>query len=452
MLFEMIAGLLLGPSVFGTINGFADTTFPRIYTPVVKVFANIGFQLFAFLLGLQLDLTIVVMHWKESLLIAVSVFLLSFGMGIVAALTIVNHDTTEHNQSLDVVNFVLFMGSFFAAAAIPVLVQSLEHCSLHVTKIGSVAVGAVVALNGMMLCPFTLAVCSQSGGSIQTGGWLLLGVVLFAALLGAVVRPALLKWVPVCEKNLRGFKNENNLFSSALVAVLCSGWVLALLGQDPLLGTFLFGAVVPRGGKLHSALSEHLGQFVATLFLPLYFTVVGLSADVTTLRVNPDLPLFFALVALIAASRFVSASAVACLMGSGGKAAAVLGLLLSSTGLVQFVVLYIGRTAEIVSQRVFTLLLLVNIATSLAVPPILRAVYPPRWTPSNNVQTFAMERQERAEPLGAEQLARQEEQREREEARLAEDRAVLERDPEWGERSHPQRLREEFEKMQSTSD
>jgi Kef-type K+ transport system membrane component KefB len=351
---EIIAGLLLGPSLFGWL---APSLFARLFPPAslpaLNALSQIGLVLFMFLVGLHLDLGEV---WSLRRVAGLAGFLsiaVPFAAGF--ALTRPLHAMAP---SAPMLPFSLFVAVAMSITAFPVLARILADHKLSATRLGHVAV-ACAAFNDVIawaLLAWIVAVSRSADASLAEP---IVIVVIYSATMWFVVRP-LLRFVP-------------NELASMLIFVFLSSWITELAGLHALFGAFFAGVIWPRGSVKFEEVSAKIEPIAMAVLIPLFFSYTGLRTNIGA--VNWTYTLIIIAVAVVA--KIAGAFTGARIMGFDSKNAFALGCLLNTRGLVELVVLNVGLDLGILTPELFSMMVVMALATTLMTSPALNALKMP---------------------------------------------------------------------------
>lgn len=375
---EIIGGIALGPTLLGALPGGIDELlFPTDIRPYLTVIANLGLIIFMFIVGLELDTTLIRGKERIAGVISLSSIILPMTMGL--ALSVLLYDRYAGPGSgggIPALPFGLFLGSAMSITAFPVLARILVDRGMYRTALGSLvlACAAVDDILAWALLAVVLAV-------VKTGTFLawdfprILGLsILFGAVMFGVVRPLLARLVPAYERLGR---LTPNLASVVLIGFLLSSFVTAEIGIHHILGAFVFGAVMPREGAhgLTLEILERLEQVSVLLLLPVFFVTTGLNVDIGALD-GAALGALVLVLATAIAGKFVGATAAARLQGIGPRRAAAIGTLMNTRGLTELIVLTVGRENGVLNDTLFTIMVVMAVVTTVITEPGLRLFYP----------------------------------------------------------------------------
>ena len=296
---EIIAGILLGPSVFGYIPNFSTTIFPTSSLVVLNVFAQIGLIFFMFFLGLEVDIALLTRNWRAAAPIAITSIIIPFGCGVGISFWFYNIEPTTASQT----TFLLFMGTSFSFTAFPVLARLLTSFRLLDAGVGVHTLSIAAIDDVLAWCVLAITLSYAGGGSAIQGVYTMLLVIAFVLVVVFVVRPFLLVAGlffarRTAEAQAKGPGAEE--FSRDYVALLflllaCASIWTEIIGVHAFFGAFAFGVAVPKNldlyaheGIEHYGLVEYLAPkielLVVEFFLPLYFANSGLSTQLGTLN------------------------------------------------------------------------------------------------------------------------------------------------------------------------
>jgi Kef-type K+ transport system membrane component KefB len=361
---EIISGLLLGPSLLGRFwPEMQRTLIPSNAVPFIGLFAQVGVVLYMFVIGLELDFSAVKKSGRSILVISFSSMILPFllGLGFVYFMF-----TSLAEPNVNATGFALFFAVSMSITAFPVLARILDDSQLRKTKLGELALSCAAVDDASAWCFLAMAVSIVKAGGAGAF-YPIVWTALFVLLMLLGVRPVL-------QKLLRGIERWNVSMQSCLTLLLTGALVSAVItewiGIHAIFGAFVFGAIVPHDSKIAIAAIERLQDFVKILFLPAFFAFTGMRTQVSLLSGFNDWMLCLAIIALATCGKFLGSYLAARAVGQDAKQAGALGALLNSRGLVELIVLNIGLDLGIISPRLFTMLVIMAIVTTLMATPL----------------------------------------------------------------------------------
>lgn len=373
---EIIAGILLGPSLLGLLAPSAGTyLFPTSVVTALGVLAQVGLVLFMFMIGLELDFGRLRGHGKRLASVAVASIVVPLALAVGLAM-VLHHG---YGAGQDRLVFCLFLGAAMAITAFPVLARLLQESGLAGTRIGTMSLvsAAVNDIVAWCLLAFVISLsrATGAGDGLRT---LILAVVYVAVMLG-VVRPLLARLtdVPIW---------------LALVVALTAAWFADRAGIHVIFGAFMAGAVMPRRPEWQRSVHERLDLVVTHLLLPVFFVMTGLSTHVEGLRTVGVWGVVVLVILVATAGKLGGTALAARAVGERWSDALTLGVLMNARGLTELVVLSVGLELGIISSTMFTVMVLMALTTTLMAPPLLRLIE------RRSAQSVATEHRE---PLGA---------------------------------------------------
>jgi Kef-type K+ transport system membrane component KefB len=357
---EIVAGILLGPSVLGALWPDATATlFPTELLPWLKALAEIGLVLFMFLVGVELDREHLRGQGRRAVVVSHASIVAPFAMGF--ALGWWMHPTVGGHTSQ--LAFALFVGAAMAVTAFPVLARILQETGLDRTRVGAMtlACAAVDDVTAWCILAVVLAVAQDTGaGPVAVT---VLAAVAFVAAMWWVVRPALARRADVP-------------IALAVGIALASAWVTDLIGIHAIFGAFLAGVVMPRGAGDRLVLVDRLEVAIGTILLPVFFMMVGLSTRLGLVDTPQLWALTAAVIVVAVVGKLGGAGLAARAVGESWRDAWTIGVLMNTRGLTEIVILSVGLQQGIISETMFTIMVLMALATTLVAVPLLRRVAP----------------------------------------------------------------------------
>ena len=356
---EILAGLMLGPSLLGSLS---SRLFPTTERPMLGILAQVGVAVFMFLVGLDLDIGRLRRGGQHRVAgaVAVSGTIVPFLLGMVMALAL---HSSDPRPPLPL--FCLFIGVSLSVTAFPVLARIVLERDLADRPLGALAMLVAAESDLLTWTVLILVLTIGISGSWLEGLYSLALIVAFVVLMAGPVRRALVRF-----GNGRATVETLLLLLAGIVG--CAA-LTASIGLHEIFGGFILGAVFPRGRLATQA--RRLVLPIGRSLLPIFFVTTGLQVDVRTLGSE-------------GAWQFGLILAVACLGKIGGATAgarlgrlplresAGLGVLMNTRGLTELIVLTIGLQEQILTTQLFTAFVLMSVVTTMAADPLLRLVRP----------------------------------------------------------------------------
>jgi Kef-type K+ transport system membrane component KefB/nucleotide-binding universal stress UspA family protein len=370
---EMLAGIMLGPSLFGWLAPHAwAAVFPSSSIEYLNVLSQVGIIFFLFLVGLELDPKLIRNRGHAAVIISQVSIIAPFLLG--ALLTIIlYHKLFQNLQHATAKSVVLFMGASLSVTAFPVLARILTERNLHRTKVGAVTITAAAMndLTAWCMLALVIGIARATGISagLYTAGW----ATLYVLTMFFAVRPFLRRLQQVHERQQR---LSQTMVGAIIVMVLISSYITEIIGIHALFGAFLLGAIMPKGNAFVRTLTEKLEDFTVVFLLPVFFAYTGLKTRIGVLNTG-ELWFYCVLFILIACIGKFGGSAIAArACGMPWREAGAIGILMNTRGLMELVILNVGRELGVITEAVFAMMVIMALTTTALTTPILHWVYP----------------------------------------------------------------------------
>jgi Kef-type K+ transport system membrane component KefB len=366
---EVIAGILLGPSVFGQlVPGGPAMLLPPEVAPYLREVAQLGVILYMFLVGLELNAGLLREKAHAAVAISHASIVVPFVLG--AALALVLYPRLSH-AGVPFTSFALFMGVAMAITAFPVLARILTDRGLSRTELGILALACAATDDVTAWCLLAFVV-GVAQAEVQSALVVVLLSVAYLAAMFLVARPLLQRLAARC----RGNDVPRDVVALVLVALLLSALATELIGIHALFGAFVLGAVIPHDSGLARVFTRRLGDLVTVLFLPAFFAFTGMRTQIGLLAGPADWLLCGLIIAVATAGKFGGTFMAAHIAGLPWRTGAALGALMNTRGLMELIVLNIALDLGVISPALFAMMVLMALATTVATTPALRLLAP----------------------------------------------------------------------------
>jgi Kef-type K+ transport system membrane component KefB len=371
---EMVAGILLGPSLLGwALPEISARLFPVASLGFLNSISQVGLLIFMFLVGLELDPRLLRGKSHTAVVTSHASIVAPFFLGALLSLLLYPRLSDD---SVTFTGFALFMGAAMSVTAFPVLARILTERGLTKTRVGTVAIAcaAVDDVTAWCILAGVVAVVRSSSGALPL--WVTLGgSAAFVAVMIGLVRPVLARAEGAFHR--RG-KLSQDLLGVLLLLGLASAWVTEYLGIHALFGAFLAGAIMPKGERFVHALTEKLEDLTVVLLLPLFFAFTGLRTSFGLVE-GAEMWGYAALIILVAvAGKWGGSTLAARFTGMTWRESGAVGVLMNTRGLMELVILNIGLDIGVISPALFAMMVLMALVTTFMTSPLLEWIYPAR--------------------------------------------------------------------------
>ncbi|KAF2303743.1 hypothetical protein GH714_022006 [Hevea brasiliensis] len=367
---EIMGGVILGPSVLGRSKVFASTIFPLRSVMVLETMANVGLLYFLFLVGVEMDISVIKRTGKKALAIAIAGMILPFFTGLAFSFLMRKESTHTMNQG----TFVLFLGVALSVTAFPVLARVLAELKLINTELGRIAMSSALINDicaWILLC-FAIALAENDSASLASL-WVILSSAAFVVFCVFVVRPAI-SWI--IRRTPEGETFSEFYICLILTGVMISGFITDAIGTHSVFGAFVFGLVIPNG-PLGVILIEKLEDFVSGLLLPLFFAMSGLKTNVGAIQGATTWGLLALVIFLGTAGKIAGTIFVTMFYQMPIREGLTLGLLMNTKGLIEMIILNVGKDQRVLDDESFAIMVIVAVIVTGLVTPIVTAIYRP---------------------------------------------------------------------------
>jgi len=374
---EMIAGVCLGPSLFGVLApGVQAWLFPvnlagaaHPLMTVLYCIAQLGLVLYMFCIGMEFDVGLLRRRFRSAISVSLAGILAPFAIGGLLAYlyrdseALFTSQTTFGDQAL-------FLGAAMSITAFPMLARIIYERGLTGTSIGTLALAAGAIDDAVAWCILALVLARVSGDSMiatmAIGGGVVYGIVVLA-----VVRPGLAWLAPRVAPD---GPNANLLLPLMMVLLMLASWFTDYVGIYAVFGAFMLGIAVPRGAIVES-LRIRIEPLTTCLLLPAFFVYSGLNTQLTSINTGGLWTVTILILIGAIAAKGVACFAAAKLHREPTREALAIGALMNARGLMELILLNIGLERGVITPTLFSILVLMAIVTTLMATPIFELVY-----------------------------------------------------------------------------
>jgi Kef-type K+ transport system membrane component KefB len=369
----MLAGIMLGPSLFGWLFPHAwAIVFPPATLFYLNVLSQIGVIYFLFLVGLELNPRLLRNRGHAAVVISHVSILAPFLLGV--ALTLLLYTRLfNHAPHMQFRSVALFIGASMSITAFPVLARILTERNLHKSRVGAISItcAAVDDVTAWCMLAFVIGVARAQG--LRSGLVTAVLALAYVVVMFFVVRPFLRRLQYVYERQQR---LSQHLVGLMFLLVLVSAYITEVIGIHALFGAFILGAMMPKGSAFVHAITEKLEDFTVILLLPIFFAYTGLNMRIGSID-NAEMWFYCGLIIFVAClGKFGGSTLAARACGLGWREAGAVGILMNTRGLMELVILNIGRELGVITDAVFAMMVIMALVTTALTTPILHLVFP----------------------------------------------------------------------------
>ncbi|MDP3705150.1 MAG: cation:proton antiporter [Legionellaceae bacterium] len=382
---EMIAGVVLGPSLLGyfapnvqqwlfPIHHYVlanGQTLPNSSMSIIHVFGQLGLIFFMFVVGLEFDAKFVRNRARGVGAIVFGSTLIPILVGCAVSYVLVNK-ADLFLPSISIETAMCYLGVCFAITAFPMLARILEERGLTQTSVGTLSLVAGSICDAISWCLLSLLLAivkaDQSIATYAVVG----GAIYIVAMVFPVKKIAVIIFTKYATK-----ERADAFFIGTIIYLLFSAWLTNQLGIYPIFGAFVAGAVLPRAPMI-DIIRQRIQPLTTYVLLPLFFVYSGLNTEIQLIN-NSELWSILGLIIVAAiVGKLVACSVSAKVSGESWRDALTIGALMNSRGLMELIVLNIGLEYHIITPVMFSILTIMAIVTTLMTTPLLNLIYAKR--------------------------------------------------------------------------
>ncbi len=366
---EMVAGVLMGPSVLGALApAMQGALFPAETRPVLYALCQIGLVLYMFLVGVDFDSKLLRKHLRTAAAVSVSGIVCPFLLGAAAAWWLAPRWPLFAPET-SVPEAMLFLGAAMSITAFPMLARIIRERGLTGTGVGTLSLASGSIDDAAAWCILAVVLASFAGSPsialLAVGGGLA-----YALAVAFGVRPFLLRLARRVEA--RGEMGDGAM-AIVLVLLMLGAWFTDFTGIYAVFGAFALGVAIPKG-RLAEGLRESLEKLTVVFLLPLFFVYSGLNTKLNLLIAPELLGITLLLLVLAILGKGIACAAAARLSGREPREALAIGALMNARGLMELIILNIGLERGVITPTLFAMMVVMAVVTTLMATPIFQLV------------------------------------------------------------------------------
>ena len=363
---EMIAGIVLGPSLVGTyFPEYSGMLFPAASLPNLKYFSQVGLILFMYVVGMELDLSVLKNKAKDAVVISHASIIIPFTMGLGLAYFIYDQFAPK---DVAFSSFGLFMGIAMSITAFPVLARIVQERGLHRTRIGAMVITCAAADDITAWCILAAVIAIVKAGSFVSSLYIIGLSILYVGLMLGVVLPFLKRIGDL-------YSNKENITKPVVaiffLTLLISSYTTEVIGIHALFGAFMAGAIMPENMRFRSIFIEKVEDVAQVMLLPLFFVFTGLKTQIGLLNDIYMWQICGLIIVVAVTGKFLGSAITAKFVGQNWRDSLTIGALMNTRGLMELIVLNIGLELGVLSTEVFSMMVIMALATTFMTGPAL---------------------------------------------------------------------------------
>lgn len=363
---EILAGILLGPTVLGSL---APDMFAWLFpfqgdsAVVLDAFIHIAVVLLLFIAGLEVDLHIVWQQGKQALLVSLFSLVVPFTIGFLLSYFLPAFFGVSEG---DAMVFSLFIGTVMGMTALPVIARVLMDLNIFKSSMGMLIVASAMIVDLLCWLIFTVILSmldTASSHNVSQTIWITVGFSILMLTAGKWLMNRVLPWV---NKKLAW---PGGVLSLALSLCFIAAAFTEYIGIHAIFGAFIIGVALGDSEHLSERAKEIVHQFINNIFAPIFFVSIGLFVNVVS---SFNLVLVLAFIAIAFISKTIGATVGARIGGSTLTQSLAVGMGMNTHGTLEIILGTLALQAGLISDEVFVAILCMVIATILISAPLIK--------------------------------------------------------------------------------
>jgi len=366
---EIVAGLLLGPSVLGSIApGISAAIFPPASVDILQQFSQLGLIFFMFIIGMELDTQSFKKSANKAILISAASIVIPFISGIMLAYYLYPGFAIH---KIRFTSFALFMGTTMSITAFPILARIVQERKLTKTEQGTMAISVAAIGDVVAWCVLAIVIAIVKAGGLSHS-FLTIGLSFaYIAFMFLIIKPLMFRIGRVYASREAMSKP---IVALVFLLMLLSSLITEVIGIHALFGAFMAGVVMPDNLSFKRVFMEKIEDVALVILLPLFFVATGLRTEIGLINTG-HLWFICAVITLVAiVGKFGGTLIASKYAGLSWNHSLTLGVLMNAKGLMELIVLNIGYDLGILSPEIFAMLVIMALATTLITGPGLNLV------------------------------------------------------------------------------
>lgn len=366
---EIIAGIILGPSVLG--NYFPDTfnfIFNKESLENVYLISQIGLILFMFVIGLEVDFKVLKNKFNETLVISHAGILVPFFLGIISSFYIYTKYASHQTSFLA---FALFIGISMSITAFPVLARIVQERNLSNTPLGVLSIASAANDDVTAWCLLAIVIALTKSGTTESAFITVALTLIYIVFMFFCVRPFFRK---ISQIHANNEILNKSLIGLIFLTLIISASITELIGIHALFGGFIAGVVMPSNLGFRHIMMNKVEDVTLAFFLPLFFAYTGLNTNLLLINSWSMVGVCVMLIMIAIAGKFGGCTIAAKLVGETWHDSLTIGILMNTRGLMELVALNIGYEMGVLPKSIYAVLIIMALVTTFMTTPALHLI------------------------------------------------------------------------------
>jgi Kef-type K+ transport system membrane component KefB len=318
-----------------------------------------------FVIGMELDLNALKNKANDAVVISHASIIFPFTLGIGLAYFIYEQFAPTGVQFA---SFALFIGISMSITAFPVLARIVQERGIHKTKLGTIVITCAAADDITAWCILATVIAIVNAGSFGSSLYIIALAIGYVFLMLKVVRPFL--------AHVGELKNSRESLSKPVVAIflltlIISAYTTEVIGIHALFGAFMAGAIMPANTNFRSIIIEKVEDVSVIVLLPLFFVFTGLRTKIGLIDSVEMWQITGIVIVVAVVGKFLGSALAAKFVGQNWRDSLTIGALMNTRGLMELIVLNIGKDLGVLDDRIFAILVIMALVTTFMTGPAL---------------------------------------------------------------------------------
>lgn len=368
---QLIAGILLGPSVLGAFwPHLQQAIFPNSpeQKGMIDAVSQLGVLMLLLLTGMETDLSVVKKAGRAALSVSIAGISVPFLCGVVLGELLPDAMLPNPDQRLIT---SLFLGTALSISSVKIVAMVTREMNFMRRDIGQIIMAAAITDDtiGWIIIAIIFGLAVHGGLDLASLARSIFGTALFLLVSFSIGRRVVFLLIRWANDNL---VSDVPVITTILVVMCIMSMITSAIGVHTVLGAFVAGILVGQSPILTRHIDEQLRGLIVALFMPVFFGLAGLNADLRILREPSLLLLALGLIIIASLGKFTGAFLGGAVGRLSGRESLALGCGMNARGSTEVIVASIGLSMGALSQNLFTMIVAMAIVTTMAMPPMLR--------------------------------------------------------------------------------